>query len=306
MIGKVRMAIAGGIVLCMIPVALFSQSITVPTSTKNTRFYSDIFNIKRPGLSINGFDSGVDNSHGYGLKLILTLKGVDSEMDNEFQQIASTADKSIINPSTPPSGQFGLTVVNNNSNILQCRAFMALAKYILYKNGQTSASDYGTAIGSLRSAFLNNPYYFFLVDGRITSDAVKSTRSIGDYARAVDLYLVLENAYRFYGFDQHDQADSLEYINSNSSTLLTKTQKETVLSDLMGVMYEVQLNLLFHDSISGHLFEPGNRPLKQFVSIGYAALGMQHFFYVHDDTTFFYTTAACNTLLQNAFRGAGL
>ena len=63
MIGKVRMAIAGGIVLCVIPMVVLSQNITVPTSMKNTRFYSDIFNIKRPGLSMNGYDNGGDNSH---------------------------------------------------------------------------------------------------------------------------------------------------------------------------------------------------------------------------------------------------
>lgn len=64
MLGKIRTAIAAGIVMCVIPVTVLSQNITVPTSTKNTRFYSDIFNIKRPGLSINGFDNGGDNAHG--------------------------------------------------------------------------------------------------------------------------------------------------------------------------------------------------------------------------------------------------
>jgi len=236
MLKKVRAAIAVGIILCVIPTVVLGQSITsVPNDMSNNRFYSDIFNIKRPGLSVNGFDNGGDNSHGYGLKQILNLKGGNSEMEAEYNSINSVAQNQIFSPYNPPAIspiKDKLKLAERNSNILQCRAFMALAKYIQYKNGQVSASGYGKAIDSLRSSFLNYPYYYFLVDGRITSDAVKSTRSIGDYARAVDLYLALENAYRYYGFDKHDQADSLEYINSNyprSQSLFGNAQREALL-----------------------------------------------------------------------------
>ncbi len=52
-------------------------------------------------------------------------------------------------------------------------------------------------------------------------DEVKTTRSVENYARAVDLYLALENAYGLW--------DVPDYDDPNSDTLLTSSQKETVL-----------------------------------------------------------------------------
>lgn len=44
----------------------------LPPNEMNHRFYRDVFHMKRPGLSINGFDNGGNNSHGYGLKQIIS------------------------------------------------------------------------------------------------------------------------------------------------------------------------------------------------------------------------------------------
>jgi len=55
---------------CMLPA---QTSLNVPNNVKNTRFYSDVFNVKRPGLSINGFDDGGNHSKGYGLRQILEM-----------------------------------------------------------------------------------------------------------------------------------------------------------------------------------------------------------------------------------------
>ena len=65
------------IILFIIPCIVTGQSLTnLPGSTINTRFYTDIFYqsnpsqgqypVKHPGLSVNGFNNGGDNSHGYG------------------------------------------------------------------------------------------------------------------------------------------------------------------------------------------------------------------------------------------------
>jgi hypothetical protein len=62
----------GVIVLLLFPLFTEAQtSLTVPSDTKNTRFYEDVFNIKRPALSIAGFNNNGNNSKGYGLKQIL-------------------------------------------------------------------------------------------------------------------------------------------------------------------------------------------------------------------------------------------
>ena len=62
---------------------------------------------------------------------------------------------------------------------------------------------------------------YLLADGTHSSDEVKWTRTIENYARALDLYLALENAYKFW--------DEPDYDDTNSDTLLTSSQKETVL-----------------------------------------------------------------------------
>ncbi len=77
MLGKSRIALVVGIVVWFIPCTLFGQNLDIlPTATINRRFYTDVFfqnkpdsgiyPTKHPGLTINGFNNGGDNSHGYG------------------------------------------------------------------------------------------------------------------------------------------------------------------------------------------------------------------------------------------------
>ncbi|HKI46043.1 MAG TPA: hypothetical protein VKA08_11990, partial [Balneolales bacterium] len=81
---KARTATVIGIVLCMIPIIVLGQTFDLmPPSTVNDRFRVDAFQysntslgyypVKHPSLTLNGFDNGENNSHGYGLKQILQI-----------------------------------------------------------------------------------------------------------------------------------------------------------------------------------------------------------------------------------------
>ncbi len=77
MLGKSRIALVVGIAVWLIPCTLFGQNLDIlPTATINRRFYTDVFfqnkpdsgiyPTKHPGLTLNGFNNGGDNGHGYG------------------------------------------------------------------------------------------------------------------------------------------------------------------------------------------------------------------------------------------------
>jgi hypothetical protein len=196
-----------GIYFIILPNIINAQTVLyVPSNTHNTRFYSDRFNIDRPALSIAGFDNNGDNSRGYGLRQILEKlynRTADSLMVQNYNQIVELSKKNLTDPFNPPNGHYTtkpITIVNDNSNILQYRAFVALARYVLYKNDITDqipdstqiAPAYDVAISNLHSAFLK-PEYWLLANSNTESDQGKWTRSMDNYARALNLYLALEN-----------------------------------------------------------------------------------------------------------------
>ncbi len=210
-------------ILCLFQAVAWGQTISiVPNSVQNTRFFIDHFQVKRPGLSINGFDNGGNNSYGYGLKQVLNrlYAGGDSLELATYNEIVSFSATDIINPSG------NVDKINNNSQYLQSRAFIALSQYIIHKNGviqsipgADSTTNYSNAIIRLRDALIEPAsWYLATTTGE---DEVKTTRSVENYARAVDLYLALENAYGLW--------DVPDYDDPNSDTLLTSSQKETVL-----------------------------------------------------------------------------
>ncbi len=182
--------------LCLFQGIVWAQTVSnVPPSASNTRFYTDHFLVKRPGLSINGFDNGGNNSHGYGLKQVLNLlyAGGDSLEHATYDNIVAFSNDKIYDP------QGDINQINNNSQNLQSRAFVALSQYILFKNGITNPvdnipiSNYSIAITRLRDALLEPGNWYLATTTGV--DMVKTTRSVENYARAVDLYLALENAY---------------------------------------------------------------------------------------------------------------
>lgn len=299
--------------LCLIVCMIFIQKVqaqvsNIPTDHSNTRFYSDIFSISRPALSVIGFDNNGDNSHGYGLKQILnrlydqgsySQSAIDLMVGN-YDKIVATSKNLLTDPFNDPQ-RSKLSAVNRNSNILQCRAFIALARYVLYKNGITAqvdgtsnnAKSYNDAIADLRSAFLE-PEDWLLANSSHKDDPVKWTRTIGNYSRALDLYLALENAFDYYGESLYD------------SRLLTQTQKQEVMSRLFERIkalndYEYSDAVPPWPKVKMYEAEAGNRPMKMFLAMGYGALTLQNY---EPSTQNIPNTA--NDYLQGAFRSAGL
>lgn len=122
---------------------------------------------------------------------------------------------------------------------------------------------------------------------------------MGNYARALDLYLALENAFDYYG------------ENLSDNRLLTKTQKYQVLLDLDQASQALDNYLYSLVDFGGignpagvrfYEAEPGNRPMKMFLTMGYAALTMQNY----ASSNAFFTENREKDYLQKAFRSAGL
>lgn len=154
-----------GIVCLFLPFKLFAQVQldSIPDNNQNTRFYNDVFNIQRPGLSLNGFDDGGNHSKGYGLKQILEMLyggTADQIMVDTYNKIVQISKQPLVDPFNSSGNP--LNIVNGNSNILQCRAFVALTRYVLYKNGITAqipeatqtAPSHSIALSDMKDAFL--------------------------------------------------------------------------------------------------------------------------------------------------------
>jgi hypothetical protein len=127
------------VTLCTLSTVSYGQKATpwvindVPPNEINNRFLNDVISgLNRPALSIVGFDNSNDHSKGYGLKQVLNhtySSPVNEEQKDLFERILIIANQSIeFNPTDREHYQA-------NSNILQYRAFEALASYVLEQNG---------------------------------------------------------------------------------------------------------------------------------------------------------------------------
>jgi hypothetical protein len=201
---KEEIVVLLGLVLASLPMIVQAQlSLNVPNNAENTRFYNDVFNINRLALSIVSFDNGGNDNKGYGLKQMLEMlynESANPLMVKEFNRTITIAKQDLSDPFSDPT-RSKINAVNRNSNILQSRAFAALARYVLHQNGiieqvsdSVQAPTHTQALSDLRSAFLK-PHDWLLANSSHEGDQVKWTRTIGNYARALDLYLALENAY---------------------------------------------------------------------------------------------------------------
>ncbi len=250
-----------------------------PLTTGNSRFTVEVFSeIKRPALTLVGFDNQGNHSKGYGLKQVLNLAYVvgSSEQKIFINEILGISNDSInINPSTRND-------YNTNSNILQYRAFEALASYVLEKNGinsTTSNQVYGIPMRDhqiVLSEFKNDILLLvnsdklarLFVNSEGNSDYVKDVGYFKSIANAIDLYLALENAYGLW--------DQQEWANGYSTTLFTSQQKHLLLAT-----FNFRLLKLNEAITNGFLgvnedeTEPGNRPLKGYMTLGYGVLGTQ-------------------------------
>lgn len=250
----------------------------VPYNTRNERFFEDSPQVKfRPGLSVSGFSSAGDT--GYGLKEIINLaySNSDSEIRNTFKQILSKAKE-------PLQNNPEIDHVIKNNNILQYLAFEALVSLILEKNGLSadeSEKEYGISIRTHQESMSifkhgvielarNNKFINKPPDGSDIGDYVKIVRSYYMIARALDLYLGIENAYSYFNLDE-----------SENSLLLSENEKREVMQRFISDIdilynnglkkeYDLVFTILTEDQ-----FEPGNRPLKGYLALGYSALSVQ-------------------------------
>ena len=198
----------------------------LPPHAPNSRFdYEDYFKneIIRPALSVRGFDAerfADEGAYGLGLKQILERAYIDKDIDvrNALAEVIRAAEQDIV---LSPATHLGRGVVNENTHVLQARALVALITYVLEQNGvdlealngQNQAvrlPSHDTAMVALRQPWVDGmgtmqpeAFRIFRVeydaDRNENSDPVKWAPSLMNLARAVDLYLALENAYEYYG-----------------------------------------------------------------------------------------------------------
>ena len=118
----------------------------MPNALPNVRFYADQFAVVRPALTLRAFDSPTvgGSSYGYGLKQVLERAYDPSYEDHllvrrVYEQIVQASNDGLADPASGPGSARG--VINDNSAVVQSRAFVALATYVLERNGYTTG-DY--------------------------------------------------------------------------------------------------------------------------------------------------------------------
>ena len=241
----------------------------MPPWQGNNRFYGAVISeVRHPSLSLNGFDAAT-SGHGLGLKQVLgeVYSGsAGPSVEDVWGEIRGLATAGATYYNNPPSR----SDITHNTQVIQARAFMALASYILERNGhnQSDLRSHSAYLTDLRSALLNTSSW--RINKNLNNDAVKWTRAATNMSRALDLYLALENAYQHYG----DSA----YGDTQSTTLLSQSEKLVVFNDYGEVLWELE-DLGSEEEVfgtDGYDVQPGNWPLKVQVAVAYGALTHQN------------------------------
>ena len=292
------------------PALAQSQTVVVdclpPDSVGNDRFLSYLPNaIKHPSLSLNGFDcesSGTNCDIGYGLKQVLEevySPNADSTMKAIFQKIISRSNEPLAS-----SSSFGN--ISSNTIRLQSRGFVALAAYVLDRNDydptilNPALPSASGAVNSFRTALLNTTSWKINTDRE--DDGIKWATPLTSVARAMDLYLALENAYKHY--------DPAEYANGNSTNLLSSSDKFNLNNEYTSFINKLEelrnikrLGVIVWNRYDG---EPGNAALAMQVAIGYATLAWQQDPTYSDFLSWFTTRSNMSRFLKRAFEAAGI
>ena len=273
----------------------------LPPDAGNARFFRDAYPVQHPSLSLNGFDcrdAGGTCAHGLGLKQVLEKAYADRDplvLPVLRELIRLATDDGYI--SAPASyGQ-----VRTNTSRLQARAFVALAAYVLHENGydptvlRPALPAPDVAIRDLRAALLDGDSW--TIHGAMEPDAMKWATPATNVARALDLYLALENAFRHY--------DSAAYADPQASVLITKREKASVLEQYTRLITDLEYYGGEYGGViglDGYDIQAGNWPLKVQVAIGYALLTWQdNQTWTCDDVT----TCNFDGWLERAFEAAG-
>lgn len=256
---------------------------SLPPSTGSSRFFEDRFAITHPSLSLNGFDCTTSTraagcSDGFGLRQVLerVYSGTpDPAVLSSYEHLLQRAGEPL--DLTPTSrGQ-----VYANTNRMQARAFVGLVTYILEQNGNDLSAlnalttpdlprSHQTALAGFKEVVQQPALY--QVDPELNPDAVKWPSAVANVARALDLYLALENAYAHYGEADWEAregtrllscAEKLGFVGAFAESMGTlEAMGGTPLPEIGGLtLYAVQ---------------SGNWPLRVQVALGYGALTQQH------------------------------
>ncbi len=199
------------VIIMMIGVtSAIAQTWNLPANRQNTRYFTDDFNIPRPALSMRGFDNQKNDAfHNqysnttYGVKQVLErvygLDGIPAE-----QSVRQVYRQIIVQYNLNGRTLKPFTSNDNkefNSSVLESRAFLALMSFIIEKNPAVFSTAIDTignmpthaeAMDSLMAALRRKQDYF---TSHGSGNAWKRSTALMKVARAVDLYLALENAY---------------------------------------------------------------------------------------------------------------
>ncbi|HKI45955.1 MAG TPA: hypothetical protein VKA08_11550 [Balneolales bacterium] len=163
--------------------SVFAQTWNLPANRKNTRFFTDDFNIPRPALSMRGFENLNNDSFyntysntTYGVKQVLErVYGLDGiPVAQSVRQIYIQ----IINQYRQNSKSLEIFTTNDhkefNSSVLESRAFLALMSFIIEKNPNIFTSSiqseipnmptHAEAMDSLMAALQRKQGYFTQYD----------------------------------------------------------------------------------------------------------------------------------------------
>ncbi len=235
---------------------------------------------QHPSLTFNGFKSSNDN-FGYSVESIINKIYYSSSPNDQklirnlFNDIVADAILSdVIDPSTSNNCPLDRDQVETNSRMLQNLAFVALISYVATEeginvqnppNGAAALPAPTQAMSNLKTAFTRMLGYG--VFGMTCGDEVHRSQSITSTAKAIDLYLALENVYKHY--------ENLSW-NFSSSYFLNSSQKTQLMSIFKGSLDGMYAHLKDGAlGVSVDEVEPGNRPLIIYTSIGYSSLVLQ-------------------------------
>jgi hypothetical protein len=233
---------------------------------------------------MNGFDCGYECGSGLGLKQVI---------EKEYVDVAQSVDQvfpSVVLKATDNNYHYSPTSLGNiteNTQRLQARSFVALATYVLEQNGTYPPSLnpplplHTVALDSLRNSLVHAETWWMNPDiEEGADDAMKWAEPVSNVARAVDLYLALENAYAYFG--------DPDYGNASSTTLLSLSEKTQLLT-----AYHIMLRTMegyggegwedlglwlidFTTGVDAYDVQAGNWPLLVQVALGYAMLTQQN------------------------------
>src|SRR5690625_3162659 len=250
----------------------------VPEDHRNSRCMTDVSHMEmRAQLTFAGVSG--ENRRDLGLQQYVNhaAGGRGNPAFATIEKIIEMAGQSI--PQDPD-----IHHIEHATNILQYLAFEAMAALLIEQNGEIPGQSmqfngvhirpHTEVIEQLRAALVTLSEGDKLVPKHSAEqpfvDYLDALRSYYNTARAVDLYLGIENAYSFYGLDD--------------GPLLSLPEKRVLMKRMnedLHLLYDqgIKKQVSFAEgsiTIRADEMEAGNRPLKAYLALGYASLAIQY------------------------------